>query len=181
MSRHVRCALALSLGLGIAGCSHKKVEITQSFTMTPGPIERLTVFISMPEGRDYGVYPGFKRVMTSELAACKVASQVFVGLPPEASDAAAPSTRDPQLVVKARYGVLESTKVVNQRGALLDDKGVTNVKADFWMELREPPQDRVSWRAFAKMESDPGSGGGEAFAESIVARLKSDGVLHGCR
>ena len=184
MSRRLVSAFAVALGIAHAGCSSRKVEITQSYTTAPGPIARLAVFISMPEGRDYGVYPGFKKVMTSELSACNVESQVFLGLPHAADNAGAPpapSTTDAQLIVKARYGRLDKTKVVDQFGNQVDDQGVTNIEVDFWMELREHNQDRVTWRAFANVQSEPGSGGGEEFAEAIVARLKSDGVLRRCR
>lgn len=175
----------VALCIAQPGCSSHTVEIKQSYTMAPGPIARLGVFISMPEGRDYGLYPGFKKVMTNALSSCNVQSQVFVGLPPRAGEVgapAAPSTTpssDAQLIVKARYGLREKTKVVDQFGKVVDEKGVTNIEADFWMELREH-DDRVTWRAFAKLESEPGSGSGEEFADAIVARLKSDGVLRRC-
>jgi hypothetical protein len=175
----------VALGAGHAGCSSRKVEITQSYTTAPGPIARLSVFISMPEGRDFGVYPGFKKAITSELSSCNVESQVFLGLPPSADAPTAPPATSPapdaQLIVKARYGRLDSVRVVDQLGNTVDDRGVTNLEADFWMELREQRQDRVTWRAFANVQSEPGSGGGEEFAEAIVARLKSDGVLRRCR
>src|SRR5687767_3961032 len=106
MSRRLVGAFAVAVGL--AGCSSRKVEITQSYTTAPGAISRLTVFISMPEGKDYGVYPGFKKVMTSGLSSCNVASEVFMGLPPKA-DAPPVATTDAQLIVKARYGRLDKT------------------------------------------------------------------------
>lgn len=188
-SRPSVVVLVLALVVGAAGCgaSHS-IQITESRTTAPGPFKRLDVYASLlRRGGDRGIYHGLKKALPRELLACGVDSNVFAGMPEErhgdaVAGAVGPSSvPDAQLIVRSRYGEARTVTTVDEYGNVLDDKAFKDMDLEFWLELFDHTQKRVTWMAFAKLHmTDAGNEAGEEFGRIIVARLRSDGVLRNC-
>jgi hypothetical protein len=167
-----------------AGCASNKIVITDSRVTAPGPFERLAVFVSLPRDGDRGIYHGVKKTLPSELTACAVTSSIVAGVP-VARDAQAQASSpdaDAQLIIRWSSGLLSTVTTVDQYGNVLDDKAFKKLEMGFWFELFDFKLNRVTWLAVAKLEME-GSGPtvGADLARAIVARLRHDGVLEGCR
>jgi hypothetical protein len=181
---HVFLTLVVAVAAISPGCgSSNTVVITQSRTTEPGPFKRLAVFVSLPAGGgDRGIFHGLKKVMPGELAACAVESSIVAGTPDEGDPKAPSHAADAQLIVRARSGQLSSVTTVDQFGNVLDEKAFKELELDFWFELLDFKLRRVTWLAFANLHmTDSGNVAGEDLARAIVARLRADGVLKGCR
>jgi hypothetical protein len=188
-SRPSVIVLVLALVGGATGCgaSHT-IEITQSRTTAPRPFKRLDVYVSLlRRGGDRGIYHGLKKALPGELSACGVESRVFAGMPEErygdaVAETAGPSSApDAQLIVRSRYGEVRTVTTVSQHGAVLDEKAFKDMDLEFWLEIFDHTQKRVTWLAFANLHmTDAGNKAGEEFARIIAARLRSDGLLRTC-
>ncbi|MGE0546033.1 MAG: hypothetical protein AB7O24_23765 [Kofleriaceae bacterium] len=169
-----------------AGCGSTRVAIQDVHLRSPGPFERLTVFVSLPKGGDNAsipIYRGFRRVLRSKLEACDVSTFIVAGMPGKLDGSVGPQhppiVTDARLIVRARYGSI--TTVVDQHGRPVFGEN-NKLDIDFWFELSEQKSTRVTWLAFANLKSDDwGELAGEDLADAIVGRLRLDGVLKRCR
>lgn len=191
MKRRSRAWIVLAAVLA-AGCgSASKTVFAFSHAEDSAPLERVAVFLSIPaRGFDRGIYHGFQRAMASKLASCGVKSKIFAGDPPADSEAAAgylaeleklqPTAR---LTIKARGGKLKHIIVVNGYGSSVnDDQAFGHLTLTFRLELLDLERAKATWKAVANLDvHQQGTRSGEELADSIVARLRTDGVLKGCR
>jgi hypothetical protein len=165
----------------LAACGSSTTVITESHVASPKPFARLAVFVSVPGGGfDRGIYHGFQRTMASELASCGVESQIIQGMPPKPGALrAAAASSDARLIVKARDSDLTTSSTADRFKHVDDEE---DMDIPFWLELRDHNENRVTWQAFANVQTNrSGADAGDQLAHTIVARLRSDGVLRRCR
>jgi hypothetical protein len=172
----------VALVVATIGCSSNRIVITQSRASTPGPIERLDVYVSLPANGNRGIYYGVQKVLPSQLTACSVASTITSGMPAdrEANDTSSSATA--RLIIGWGSGELSTVTTKDEYGNTLDDKAFNEMEMDLFFELRDFTQGRVTWLAFATLHMESsGNLVGEDLARAIVARLRTDGVLKSCR
>ena len=140
--------------------------------------------MSLPSGGgDRGIYHGVKKVLPGRLAACAVDATVEPGMPPDAGQLATAPAPEAHLIIRSRYGRLNTTTTVDQYGNKRDERAFKSLELDLWFELFDYKLQRVTWQAFAnvKLEDNMGNVAGEKLANMIADRLRSDGVLTRCR
>lgn len=71
---------------------------------------------------------------------------------------------------------------MDQYGKRQYGKNFKEMSLSFRFELFDLTLDKVTWKARAVLEvTREGTSSGKEFASSIISRLRSDGVLKGCR
>jgi len=156
--------LCLAVGCGAS----QTATVRWSSVEQPTPIDTVVVFESIQHAARVGVlFRGFETRLQSELAACGVKTTILHG---------APEGDVTHLSVTPDGGTYTMVSAPNNEDV------TTKIDGAFKLELFDQRAHRITWRGIVdiKTESTPEVSDGEAFADTVLARLRSDGVV-ACR
>jgi hypothetical protein len=158
--------LLVCMAVGCAG--PQTANVRWAYVENPAPIESVVVFEAIQHEARVGIlFRGFETRMQAQLAACGVKTTIRHG-PPEGD-----ATR---LSVEPDGGTYTLVSAPNNEDV------TTRIDGGFKLELFDQRAHRVTWRGIVdiKTDSTPEVGDGEAFADAVLTRLRSDGVV-ACR
>ncbi|HET9991549.1 MAG TPA: hypothetical protein VFQ65_23630 [Kofleriaceae bacterium] len=153
----------LCMAVGCGGPQTANVRWT--YVENPAPIDSVVVFESIQHEARVGIlFRGFETRMQSQLAACGVKTTILHGLPE--GDAT-------RLSVRPDGGTYTKVSAAN------DEDVTTRIDGAFKLELFDQRARKVTWRGIVdvKTDSTPDVADGEAFADTVLSRLRSDGVV----
>jgi hypothetical protein len=150
------------------GCGSQTASVRWTYVENPAPIDSVVVFEAIQHEARVGVlFRGFETRLQAELAACGVKTTILHGLPE--GDAT-------RLSVRPDGGTYTRVSARN------DEDVTTKIDGAFELELFDQRARKVTWRGIidVKTESTPEVADGEAFADTVLSRLRADGIV-ACR
>jgi hypothetical protein len=148
------------------GCGGPQIaNVRWTYVESAAPIENVVVFEAIQHEARVGIlFRGFETRLQAQLAACGVKATIQHGLPE--GDAT-------NLSVKPDGGTY--TRV----SAPGNEDITTKIDGAFELELFDQRATKVTWRAIVDVKTDatPEVADGEAFADAVLSRLRSDGVV----
>ena len=159
----MRAQLLLCLAVGCGGSQTASMRWTS--VEGPTPIDSVVVFEAIQHEARVGVlFRGFETRLQSELAACGVATTIRHGEPE--GDA-------------THLSVAPAGGTFTRVSAPGDEDVTTKIDGAFELVLFDARARKITWRGMVdiKTDSTPEVGDGEAFATTVMSRLRSDGVV----
>jgi hypothetical protein len=148
------------------GCSGPQTATVRwAHVESAAPIESVVVFESIQHEAKVGLlFRGFETRLQAQLAACGVKATVLHG---------APDGDATRLSVKPDGGTYTKVSAANNEDV------TTRIDGAFKLELFDQRAHGVTWRGIVdvKTDSTPELADGEAFADAVLSRLRSDGVV----
>jgi hypothetical protein len=150
----------------VVGCSGPQTaSVRWSYVDSPAPLESVVVFESIQHEARVGVlFRGFETRIQAQLAACGVKATIQHGLPEGDS---------------TRLSVLPDGGTYTKVSAANNEDVTTRIDGSFKLELFDQRARKVTWRGIVDVKTDatPEVADGEAFADTVLSRLRSDGLV----
>jgi hypothetical protein len=148
-----------------AGCAAQTASVRWTSIEGPTPIDNVVVFESIQHAARVGVlFRGFETRFQSELAACGVATTIRHG------EAEGDETH---------LSITPDGGTYTQVSAPGNEDVTTRIDGAFKLVLFDARAHKITWRGIVDIKTDttPEVSDGEAFATTVMSRLRADGVV----
>ncbi|NVB82990.1 MAG: hypothetical protein HOV81_31720 [Kofleriaceae bacterium] len=176
----------LLLVIAIAACSHSKTTVESTRADGATPVETVMVFTNISDPPFAGLMNmGFENQLRAGLAACQVRSE-FRQVVEDGGDSMERATASMEAM---RTNAALFVKEAGGKVTTYTDAHGENVRSrgfDVWVELEllDRRVNKVTWKALVNYRGfkngEATMKDGEAFADAVVSRLRSDGMMLGC-
>jgi hypothetical protein len=155
-------------------CSSAHTNVRWTYVEGARPIDSVVVYTKIQDNAYYGLMQrGMEERLRSNLAACGVEAEFRRGVPEDDDTAVAKAQPTARLTIMTWGG----TVVIKENRYHEHQSSSSDVS--FKLEVLDHRAGKVTWRAVVDFsaETAPERADGESFANTILSRMRSDGVL----